>query len=465
MKDHCLRIAIVGHTNTGKTSLVRTLGHDRHFGQVRDQSGTTRRIERLDLRTEQGACLELHDSPGLENAPQLLDWLEARTAGRHDGPQRIRSLLGDRAAVTRFAHEAQVLGLMLEMDVGLYVIDAREPVLEKYQDELAVLALCARPLLAVLNFVATPESRETHWREALARVGLHTVLSLDAAVRDPETELELFEKLRSMLDAHASLIKAWLVHRRAEERARRHAALETIADLLLDAAAWQQTAAAEDAADQQRVRQHMQHGLRQREQACLETLLELYRFGHDVLEVQQSLPLGEGRWRADLFDPQTLRHYGLRTTGHAAAGAGIGALVDVATGGLSLGTGTAVGAAVGAAAGLASSASKRLRARFRGQVLLHVEDAILHLLLARSLELLLALTHRGHGSPDTIRLAQVRRVRKLRLPAALRRARHRPGWSSLGSGGSESPSRRAAQAALVEDLDALAVAPVELKRS
>ena len=33
-----LNLAVVGHTNTGKTSLMRTLLRDTHFGEVKDEA-------------------------------------------------------------------------------------------------------------------------------------------------------------------------------------------------------------------------------------------------------------------------------------------------------------------------------------------------------------------------------------------------------------------------------------------
>lgn len=93
---------------------------------------------------------------------------------------------------------------MLELALGcgvlLYVIDVREPVLEKYKDELAVLASSARPIIAVLNFVAADDSRESEWRDALARVTLHTVVAFDARVRSFKTELQLYKKIASQLN-------------------------------------------------------------------------------------------------------------------------------------------------------------------------------------------------------------------------------------------------------------------------
>jgi len=47
MTNHlsALQIAVVGHTNTGKTSLLRTLTRDVNFGEVADAPGTTKQVQ------------------------------------------------------------------------------------------------------------------------------------------------------------------------------------------------------------------------------------------------------------------------------------------------------------------------------------------------------------------------------------------------------------------------------------
>ncbi len=146
-----LKLAVVGHTNVGKTSLLRTLTRDVGFGEV---------SHRLSVDGE--PLLELYDTPGLEDAIALLDYLERldRPGERLDGPARVNRFLDGSEARQRFEQEAKVLRQLLASDAGLYVIDAREPVLAKYRDELSVLASCGKPLLPVLNFVSSAAQRE-----------------------------------------------------------------------------------------------------------------------------------------------------------------------------------------------------------------------------------------------------------------------------------------------------------------
>lgn len=451
MSENLLRVAVVGHTNTGKTSLVRTLTHNRQFGQVEDRGGTTRQVTVTSLGLGDKALIELYDSPGLENAPALIDWLENQVGERHDGPDRIARLLDDPQARARFDHEARVLELVLAVDVALYVIDVREPVLEKYQDELAILGLCARPLIAVLNFTAHPASREDKWREALARVGLHTVLSFDAVVRDPATERRLFEKLKSQLDAFAPTLDAWLKARDREESERRSAALEAIAELLLDSAACRRDYPLDDEQQRQAQMQSLRQAVNEREQACVETLLDLYRFGREDY-ADSELPLVDGRWPVSPFDPEALRHYGIRTGSHAGAGAGIGAIFDISTGGLSLGAGTLIGTLAGAGTGLFRSAGDQLVGRLRGRGRLAIDDAALRLLAWRQISLLEQLIRRGHASRQPLAAATEDRWKTERLPSVLQRARLNPGWSSLNPNQAPNSDRAVALQRLCHEL-------------
>ncbi len=448
-----LHLAVVGHTNTGKTSLIRTLLHRRDFGEIRNRGGTTRQVASAPLAVNGETLITLYDSPGLEDAPGLIEWLDDRPGTRHDGPERVHALLTDPQARARFDHEARVLDLMLNVDVALYVVDVREPVLEKYLDELAVLALCGCPLLVVLNFVASEHAREQAWRDALARIGLHTVLAFDAVVRDPASERRLFEKLAAQLDAFASVLEAWLAVREREEKERLTAAAAAIAEMLVDVAAAHRLAALHSEHDREQAQQALRHAVREREQACVDTLLDLYRFGREDY-ADDDLPLSQGRWSEDLFDPESLRYHGIRAGGHIGAGAGAGAVVDVATGGLSLGAGTLVGAALGAGVGVVRGFGDRIGDRLRRRERLMIDDPTLRLLAWRQLELLAGLRRRGHASQAPLPTAERERWAEKKLPDPLQRARRQPGWSVLNAPEAPDPTRQRAVADLGRVLEA-----------
>ncbi|MDE2905001.1 MAG: GTPase domain-containing protein [Acidobacteriota bacterium] len=78
-----LRLAVVGHTNTGKTSLLQTLLRRRDFGEVRPSPGTTRTVEAGEVVDDDGVIAILLDTPGFEEPDRLRDAIESARIDRY----------------------------------------------------------------------------------------------------------------------------------------------------------------------------------------------------------------------------------------------------------------------------------------------------------------------------------------------------------------------------------------------
>ncbi|WP_343737612.1 GTPase/DUF3482 domain-containing protein [Achromobacter sp.] len=444
MADPLIKIALVGHTNTGKTSLLRTLTRDTTFGEVADRPGTTRHVEGARLRLDGRPVLEWFDTPGMEDSIALLEYLERldRPGERLDGPARIRRFLDTPEAHGRYEQEARVLTKMLDCDAALHVIDARDPVLGKHRDELAILAACGRPLLPVLNFVNAPAHRADEWRDAMARLGLHAVVEFDTVAPPLDGEQQLYAKLGVLLDRHAGAL-ARLSDSLAAQRHERHAAAyELVADLLIDVAALHLSSPSDEAALAAASNQ-LRDQVRQREQTCVNALLALYNF-RATDYTDDALPLQGERWGMDLFHPQALKDMGVQVGMGAAAGAMAGAAVDLMSAGLSLGTGMLIGAAAGGLWQGVEKLGKRVAGKLRGYREISVDDAVLRLLALRQRQLIEALERRGHAARDPLRLDLPAddAWRKGPLPDALKEARSRPEWSALGKHYEDSDRRK-----------------------
>ncbi|QSB21677.1 GTPase/DUF3482 domain-containing protein [Pseudomonas sp. 15A4] len=442
-----LKLAVVGHTNVGKTSLLRTLTRDVGFGEVSHRPSTTRHVEGARLSVDGEALLELYDTPGLEDAIALLDYLERldRPGERLDGPARLGRFLEGSEARQRFEQEAKVLRQLLASDAGLYVIDAREPVLAKYRDELAVLASCGKPLLPVLNFVSSAQQREPDWREALARLGLHALVRFDSVAPPEDGERRLYESLALLLETSRGRLERLIADQQAQREARKQSAARLISELLLDCAACRRSVAT-DSGQVQAAIDDLRKAVRQREQRCVESLLKLYAFRREDASASD-LPLMDGRWGDDLFNPETLKLLGVRVGGGIAAGAAAGAGVDLLVGGITLGAAALVGAIAGGALQTARSYGGRLMDKFKGQRELTVDDAVLRLLALRQRQLLQALEVRGHAAMDSIKLTAPldKTWREGKLPEALHKARAHPQWSSLNPGAKLNQTERQEQ--------------------
>ncbi len=446
-----LKVAVVGHTNTGKTSLLRTLTQSVDFGEVSDRPATTRHVEGTVLLVDGVPLVELYDTPGLEDSIGLLEYLDGTRPDRQiDWIDVIRGFLASPPAHGIFEQEAKAIRQVLASDIALYVIDARDRVLGKHRDELEILGRCATPVVPVLNFVASEEAKTEQWRDHLSRVGMHAVAEFDTVVLNENAEHRLFEKMQSLLDTFRSTLAALIKDRKQRRANLIRASADLLADLLIDVAAYRVMVPVDDQNTAPTV-ESLKQTVRDREHRCVTALLEMYRFRPDDYEADL-VPLDNGQWGLDLFSPESLKDFSVRAGGGAVAGGLTGLAVDAMTGGLSLGAAAAIGATIGGLYGTFESHGKRIADTLRGYTALRVQDETLRLLALRQMRLIRALLRRGHASPDKIRIeAQAKEIEKTwtsgRLPKELSRAKAHPEWSRLGAPDPEktgSDSKRAA---------------------
>lgn len=450
-----LKLAVVGHTNTGKTSLLRTLLRDVYFGEVKNEAATTRHVEQAKLTDSQTGevLVVLYDTPGLEDASGLMDWLEDNTASRRDGIERLQQFLaadiaqgGDALTSNEdYSQEAKVIRQLLASDMAIYVVDAREPVLGKYKDELAILSWAAIPVMPVFNFTDSQDANIDEWQTMLARRNLHISTRFDSVAFEFKDEMRLWQNLATML-THSEMLEQ-LMARRTENWAQLYEEANIIiADFLLNVASFVREISEDD--DPMPVLAQMQEAVRQSERAMQHNLLNLYKFYDNAVA---ATPLELQAYQQDPFDPELLKSYGIRTTSGAAAGALLGLGIDAAALGTTLGLGAAIG---GIAGGLLSNTSS-IADRITGVKRLYIDPATLTLLATRAIDLLTALRHRGHAATDATQLIYsgakndaemsnndnednvVTPWPPHKLPSELKKARGKPQWSSLSSGKSE----------------------------
>ncbi len=110
MSEQCapLKLAVVGHTNVGKTSLLRTLTRDVGFGAISHRPSTTQHVEGARLSVDGEALIELYD---FEDAVALYEYIEQlpKAVERLDGPELLQRFLNSSEARQRFEQEAKVL--------------------------------------------------------------------------------------------------------------------------------------------------------------------------------------------------------------------------------------------------------------------------------------------------------------------------------------------------------------------
>ena len=396
-----VRIAVVGHTNAGKTSLLRTLTRDDAFGVVSDQPGTTRDVRGAALNDIDGkAAVEFFDTPGLEDAEGVTALIRKQFVGLVDPVAEIDAFTASDHGGGRYEQEAKVLRQLRQSDAAIYVIDVREPVLGKHREELRLLAACGRPLMPLLNFVAEAEANAQVWKEQLGRVSLHVIAEFDTVVFDLQAEQRVFEKLGSLIESKRGNFRRVIDAHKKLRSDQVDAACRAIATLLINVAAMRIRVRTDEA--QEPAVERLQDNTRRAEQQCVDTLLEIFRFELSTYDPPK-LPLEHERWVLDPFDPETAKTLGIRLMTNAAKGAAAGLAVDAVTGWVSLGAGTVIGATIGGTIDLGRNVIMPWLEQKLGYRDLMLAESTLAVLAARQVALLRALLRRGHASQQTIK--------------------------------------------------------------
>jgi hypothetical protein len=396
-----ISLLVVGHANTGKTSLIRTLLRRQDFGDVSDRAGTTRHVESVKINIEHQTIVTLTDTPGFEDSIGLWDIRHSDSFRSFQGSDWLRPFCDSHFAQDEFEQEAKILKQLTSTDIILYVIDIRQAPLGKYLDELSLLASANKPIIPILNFSATPSAHLDAWRKVLAERHLHAVVKYDSVAFYFEDEKRLYQNIQSLMPEHYDAVNQLVTSREDTAQLRLTMATNQLAELLIKAASSRLECAqyppeiAESTVFENKIRQLEQHYITQ--------LLRLYEFQQADLVVSP-LAIQNDRWQQDIFEAQTLKEWGIDTGTSALTGAAIGAGIDVMSAGLTLGTATTIGAILGATWKTGQHYKDTLKSKLTNRHYLCLDNATLTLLCLRGLTAIQHLHQRGHASQQSYQL-------------------------------------------------------------
>lgn len=440
MSKKGLSVAVVGHANAGKTSLMRTLLRDPEFGDVADQAGTTRHVEGGALLIDDSHRLSLFDTPGLEDSMRLHHILSAYfTAQSVDGVERIQHFLARQSEYPELEQEAKVLRSLLTNDLIFYVVDLREPILGKYRDELQILSYAAKPVIPILNFTQEGAANLEQWKTQLARLNFHAYVSFDNVNFKFSDELKIYQKMQTLLADKEDLLQEFINQRRIQWSERFNAASLIVAELFVESASVRYKAVNTEHEIAQTT-DKLKQAVRSAENKCVRRLLKLYQFRKGDL-AKSELPVEKDGWQLDLFSADNLQEFGIKLTGNIAKGAGVGVAIDLATAGMTLGAAAVTGGVAGALWGVKQRYYDEIQAKIKGCRYICLNETTLQVLWLRQIKLLTLLQQRGHASFDKIDYQVSRQKQKNELPKNwskwLRKSRNHPDWSSLNGNGAD----------------------------
>jgi hypothetical protein len=348
--------AVVGRPNKGKSSIVATLARDDAV-YIDARAGSTREAHRYPMKVDGETLYELVDTPGLQRARAVLDWLNAHCSDAAARPETVRAFVEQHESDPRYRDECQALGPIVKGAGIIYVVDGSCPYGADYEAEMEILRWSGRPSLALINPIESEEFVEA-WTAGLGQF-FRTVRTFNAHRAEVSKQLELLELFGHLdPDWRAPLERAVAILRQ-DRQLQAQGASSYITDLIVEAINYRVEQAVPDGLPLEPVQrllfERYQAHLVKRERQCRQRVEELYHYSN-LKKSEQSLSLEE----SDLFNIEQWYLWGLGQNSLLLVAASAGALVggttgvalDVASGGLFGGLGTLVAGAGGAVSGV-----------------------------------------------------------------------------------------------------------------
>jgi len=348
-----ITLALVSHTNIGKTALARTLLR-RDVGQVLDREHVTEHSEAFSLVRTDDAELWLWDTPGFGDSVRLLRRLKTAQRPLWWLLQQSWDRITDRPL---WSSQQAMRTVRDDTDLVLYLVSAAEPPDEAgyVASELDLLAWTERPVLLVINQAGDASPAEAAKRRAawvaatVAWPRVQGVLDLDAFNRCWVQEGVLFSHLEAALGPQRrplieGLHSAW-DRRNLEAFAR---AQEALADYLAATAQDRESllVAKPGKTEKRKGMEALGARLAARTEGLMSTLLACHGLeGTPPSAVEKAAESFVVEGQAKL-DPERSALWG-----GLLSGALSGLTADALTGGLSFGGGLVAGAILGALGG------------------------------------------------------------------------------------------------------------------
>ncbi|PLW83217.1 DUF3482 domain-containing protein [Kineobactrum sediminis] len=345
--------AVVGRPNKGKSSIVATLARDDTVF-IDARAGSTSSARSFPMRVDNETLYVLVDTPGIQRARAVLEWLQAHSIDAASRPAAVREFVETHRTDPRFHDECELLQPIVDGAGIIYVVDGSVPFGADYEAEMEILRWTGRPSLALINPIDSDDYAE-QWFAGLGQF-FRTVRLFDAQRAELTKQLELLELFGHLdPDWRQPLTRAVEVLR-DERRRQHHSASLLITDLLVETITFQTSQRVPEGLPLepvqtllfQRYRQH----LATRERECRRQVEEVFNYT-TLTRTEEGLALEE----SELFNVENWYLWGLdkrslaavATSAGAVVGGGTGLLIDGATGGLLGGLGTLVSGALGAA--------------------------------------------------------------------------------------------------------------------
>lgn len=342
-------LAVVGHPNKGKSSIVATLAHDASVA-ISPEPGTTARTRRYPMRVGGELLYELADTPGFQRARRALAWLEEHETDASGRPGVLQRFLEVHAGNDQFVDECELLAPIVAGAGILYVVDGAKPYGAEYEPEMELLRWSGRPRLALINTIGRADHVDA-WRAALGQY-FNVVRVFDAMTADFTRQVELLRAFGQLDDGWTERFERAAGALETDRKTRHELAAAAIAEMVADAVSLSIESRIAAEADVDAARVELDERFRKRLRDLEATGRKRVEQAYDHAGLARDEP-ALAVLDDDLFAEETWQLFGLGPVQLAATGALGGAVaggtVDALLGGTSFFAGTVIGAVAGGA--------------------------------------------------------------------------------------------------------------------
>jgi len=344
-------LAIMGHPNAGKSSVVATLTENDRI-DIDKRAGTTTRSDEFPVIIDGQTILAFIDTPGFQNPTDILEWFQSH----HDEIDLAGAFVSAHRDDPLFSHDRALLEPISRGAGIILVVDGSKRINEKDRTEMELLRLTGRPRMAILNNLTTLRTHMPAWQDALSRT-FNSVREFNAHRATYAERIKLLQSLKGIDQRWEPKLEATIESFERDWERRIDQTVTTILTLVRSALSLkitrvmrveELTSDDEREAIRERMLQAFENDLRQLETDAQAQVRA--HFHHNVWNLPPESLLGKDLFSADVEQSLGLNRQQAIIAG-AAGGAATGGIIDLGVGGLSFGTGTLLGAAVGGALG------------------------------------------------------------------------------------------------------------------
>lgn len=234
VKEDLIRIALAGKTNSGKTTMIRTLTRQA-VGVIADRANVTQEVNKISSDADDvinrhiGIQAIFYDCPGFQMASLSRHFI-------HNLPELLK--LDPKAKYDAIAIEA-----IKEVDVVLYVASLEDVPNDDYVNQIELIKALKKPCIVILNKFGQRvgdelqneiKERAKQWKSKIHEISTFKVIHFDAHWKNPSSTNKLYKTIENLIPTERStLFKAGLQKFYENQQNLRKRIALTIADLII----------------------------------------------------------------------------------------------------------------------------------------------------------------------------------------------------------------------------------------